>query len=141
MEHLISEWCYKGTILQRTCSNEWAGLSMILLSTTKTGFPMTRPIYDTIIHGGESLDLRTSKNGEFLSKSLDSGKTFSIFPLILIRLAWGLKQIPPQNESSMSIVSIFQTKDQVKKLLTSNGIFPLLVNNFLTRSLSLESRI
>ena len=33
-----------------------------------------------------------------------------IFPLILIGLAWGLKQIPPENESNMSISSDFQTK-------------------------------
>ena len=31
-----------------------------------------------------------------------------IYPLILIRLAWGLKQIPRKNESNMSIFNDFQ---------------------------------
>ena len=32
-----------------------------------------------------------------------------IIPLILIRMAWGLKQIPRKNESNMSIFSDFQS--------------------------------
>ena len=45
----------------------------------------------TLLHSGESHDFRILKNGGFLSKPLDSGKSFFIFPLILIRLARGLK--------------------------------------------------
>ena len=37
-----------------------------------------------------------------------------ISPLILIRLAWGLKQIPRKNESDMSIFSDFLTKIWLK---------------------------
>ena len=33
-----------------------------------------------------------------------------IFPLILIRLAWGLKQIPWKNESNMSILMTFRQR-------------------------------
>ena len=37
-----------------------------------------------------------------------------IFPLILIRLTCGLKQIPRKNESNMAIFSDFQTKILLK---------------------------
>ena len=37
-----------------------------------------------------------------------------IFPLILIRLALGLKQIPRKNESNMSVFCDFQTKIWLK---------------------------
>ena len=45
-----------------------------------------------------------------------------IFPLILIRLTWGLKQIPRKNESKMSSLAVLD-KDLVKKLLTSSLVF------------------
>ena len=35
-----------------------------------------------------------------------------IFPLILIRLAWGLKQISRKNKSNMSILATFGQKTQ-----------------------------
>ena len=38
-----------------------------------------------------------------------------IFPLILIRLAWGLKQIPGKNESNMPIFGDFQIKIWLKR--------------------------
>ena len=59
-----------------------------------------------------------------------------IFPLILVTFARGLKQISRKIERNRRL----SDKDLVKKLLTSNRIFRLLVNNFLTRSLS-ESRL
>ena len=37
-----------------------------------------------------------------------------IFPLILIRFAWGLKQIPRKNESNTSTCSNFRTKIWLK---------------------------
>ena len=43
-------------------------------------------------------------------KNLDSGKLSLIYPLILVRFAWGLKQIPRENDSNRSIVCDFQTK-------------------------------
>ena len=49
----------------------------------------------------------------------------------------GFKADTPENESNSSIVC---DKDMVEKLLASNRIFRLLVNNFLTRSVS-ESRL
>ena len=58
-----------------------------------------------------------TKNGGYLSKHLKLGKTvFDIFPLILIRLAWGLKQKPRKNESNMSIFSNFRTKILLKDI-------------------------
>ena len=52
-----------------------------------------------------------------------------IFPLILIRFALDLKQIPPKNERNMFIIWV---KDLVIKLLTSNFWLP--VDYFLTWS-------
>ena len=49
-----------------------------------------------------------------------------IFPLLEIRLAWGLKQIPRKNKRHMSIFNDFLTKS-VKKLLTRNRIFNQIV--------------
>ena len=49
-------------------------------------------------------------------------RLYLIFPLILIRLTWGLKQIPREKESNMSILVTF--KDLVKKLLTSSLVAP-----------------
>ena len=37
-----------------------------------------------------------------------------VFPLILIKLAWGLKQIPQKNESNMSLFSDFRAKIWLK---------------------------
>ena len=46
-----------------------------------------------VYQGGESHDFRGLKNGGFLSKSVIQVRLSLIFPLILIRLAWDLKQI------------------------------------------------
>ena len=81
------------------------------------------------------MTLKDLKKMAIFVKTLYSGKLFLIFLLILIRLALGLKQIPQENESNMSIFSDF-----LKKLLINNQIFRLLVNGFLTRFLS-KSRI
>ena len=61
------------------------------------------------------------KNGGYLSTPLGSGKTL-IFLLILVRFAWGLKQIPQKNESNMPIFIDLQTKIWLKSywLLMSN---------------------
>ena len=61
---------------------------------------------------------------------------FFIFPLILVRLAWGLKQIPrKKNDSNMPNVRDFQTKILLKSHWRTTENVRLLVNNFLTRSL------
>ena len=62
-------------------------------------------------HGGESCDFRILKNGGFLSKPLDSGKTFFDISVITGQIGMGFKvDTPGENESNMSIFSNFQTK-------------------------------
>ena len=46
---------------------------------------------------GESYEIKTTTMADTIEKTADSGKTFLIFPLVLVRMAWGLKQIPPEN--------------------------------------------
>ena len=58
---------------------------------------------------GESHGFRTTSMADTSQTTVDSGKTFFIFPLILVRLAWGLKQIPQENESNMPILCDFRT--------------------------------
>ena len=88
------------------------------------------------MHGGESCYFRLLKIAVTCQNPSIQVRLSLIFPLMLTRLAWGLKQIPQKNESNMSIFCDFQ--DLVKKLLTSNRIFRLLVNSFLTRSLTVS---
>ena len=53
-------------------------------------------------HSGESRDFRILKKADSCENPSIEVRLTLIFPLILIRLAWGLKQIPRQNESNMS---------------------------------------
>ena len=46
-----------------------------------------------------------------------------IFPLILIRFAWGLKLIPLTNGSNMSIFSDFRTNTWLKSYLGATEYF------------------
>ena len=98
-------------------------------------------VYDLFKHGGESRDCKTTTMADIIEKP----RRFRIFPIILVRFARVLKQIPREKDSNMPIVCDFRTKiwlksywratDLVKKLLTSNRKIRLLVNNFLTRCL------
>ena len=54
---------------------------------------------------------------------------------MLIKLAWGLKQMPWENEKNMSSFSYFQTKIWLKSYWRATK-FLVVVNNFLTKSLS-----
>ena len=65
-------------------------------------------------HGGESGDFRGLKMADTLQKPSIQVRLSLIFPLKLIRLAWGLKHIAQKNESKMSIFSDFQTKIWLK---------------------------
>ena len=65
-------------------------------------------------HGGESHDFRGLKMADSCLNPSIQVRLSWIFPLILIRLAWGLKQIPRKNESNMPIFIFIQTKTKLK---------------------------
>ena len=56
------------------------------------------------VHGGESRDFKTTM-ADTIENPVDSGKPFFDISLILVRLAWGLKQIPRKNNSNTRIMN------------------------------------
>ena len=58
-------------------------------------------------HGGESSDLRGIKMAGTCQNPSIQLKLSVIFPLILIRLACDMKQIPRKNEGNRSILTTF----------------------------------
>ena len=83
--------------------------------------------------GGESRDLKTKTMADTIENPAVQVVLSLIFPLIQIRLAWGLEQIPRKMTATCHRMRL-SDKDLVKKLLTSNRKIRLLINNFLTRS-------
>ena len=83
-----------------------------------------------ILLSTKSWDFRGLKMADTCQNPSIQVRLSMIFPLILARFAWGLKQIPQNNETKCPSWRL-SDKDRVKKSLTSNR---LLVNNFLTRS-------
>ena len=104
---------------------------MIVRLVSATMVPTLIPILPIIILVVMAENRVTSKQQWRipLKKNIDLGKTFFMFPLILMRFVWDLKQIPRKNDSNTP-------KALVKKLVMSNRKIRLLVNYFLTRSLS-----
>ena len=70
-------------------------------------------------HGGESYDFRILKNGGFLSKPLDSGKTFFDIYVNTDQIGMGFET----DTSSTSIFSDFQTKIWLKIFSCSSITF------------------
>ena len=87
----------------------------------KLQFPVLTLSFMNIHHNGESRDFKTTtKAGTIENPSIQVGLSLT-FPLILIRLAWGLKKIHQKNESNMFIHCMrLSDKDLDKKLLKSN---------------------
>ena len=71
-----------------------------------------------------------------MSKPLESGKTFFDISVNTDQIGMGFEADTPEKLQQHVDLLRLSDKDPVKKLLTSNQIFQLLVNNFLTRSLS-----
>ena len=71
----------------------------------------------TPYQGGESGDFKTTTMA-----SIQVGLSL-IFPFILVRFAWGLKQIPRKNDSNMPILCDFQTKILLKSYRRTTETF------------------
>ena len=61
-------------------------------------------------HGGESHDFRRLKMADTYQDPSIQVRLSLIFSLILIRLPWGLKQIPRKNDIKMSILATFRQR-------------------------------
>ena len=70
----------------------------------------------TLIHGGKSRDLKpTTTMADTIEKIVNPGKiSLKRFPLMLVRFAWGLKQITRENDNNMPIVCDLRTKIWLK---------------------------
>ena len=80
-----------------------------------------------IITRRESRDFKTITMADTIEKIVDSGKISLIYQLILLRFAWGLKQISQKNDRNMPIVCNLRTniwlKSSVSRQLLFNQIF------------------
>ena len=74
-----------------------------------------------LLHSGESRDLRALKMADSCQNPSIQVRLSLIFPLILTRLAWGLKQIPLIHGRNMCIFSDFQTKIWLNSLRVLMG--------------------
>ena len=74
-------------------------------------------------HGGESRDFRGLKNGGFLSKPLDSGKTFFDSSVNTDQIGMGFEADTLENYSNMSIFCDLQTKIRLKSYWRATKFF------------------
>ena len=86
-------------------------------------------------HGGESRDFKTKQWRKPLKKNVDSGKTFFDISINTGQIHMGFEAETLENDSDRHM-----DEDLVKKLLTSNRKIRLLVNNFLTKYLSVSRK-
>ena len=71
---------------------------------------------------GESLDFKTTTMADTCQIPSIQVRLSLIFPFILVRFAWDLKQIQQKHDSNIPIVCDLRKKYLVKKLLTSNQL-------------------
>ena len=92
------------------------------------------------LHWGESCDFKITTMADTIEKKTPSiqARLSLIFSLILVRFAWGLKQIPRKNDSKMPIICNIRRKIWLNSYWQATEKFDCL-SKLLTRSLS-ESR-
>ena len=73
-----------------------------------------RGILCPFLHAGESHDFQGFKMADTIENLSIQVRLSLIYPLILVRFAWGLKQIPWNNNSIISILSDFRTNIWLK---------------------------